>query len=522
MLLRRFTALALILACAGCSTSMVSSLDARQPQPANVLLAYATPKSIIQIDIAETLPKAPPAVAAPGGSSPAPPTCEQALARFPVLQTEFLQATEAVRGEREALADYLNVMIIQALKRQDGPAAPDTPRVLKAPLLGAADHEKIAGRLDLAVKERTRAEDLTKEAGRLTRKIQVLCPARDVQVTLVHHLVPDPDHVYFLSARRDLLSDDTFEAHIGDNGFLTSVATSAVDRSGDLAVSAATEIGRFSAAFPDLGDLNSHPMLGEGAGPGQEPPNPLAPTDPIEPADLAQACADIPASGWMATAAALASRPDCVTLRRLKPLVTHWPQPLRAPKDPRPPFPKTTWLTLDQLTNGARVNDVLGIRGACGDMARDGDDKPPDATLTKPKASPTTFAGVVTAMPRPCEVTATYDDAQLAYFTFVAMDDSRPLVLPLDRTRFVKREMSYEFANGAVTHAKDSRPSPAMAVVGLPGQIIGGVFSGVTDTFKGRASAEDQQRQYYDAEAARIQAQAALIKAQQDAAARKP
>jgi len=516
----RLTGLALALACAGCSTPMVTSQQTGGPPPSGTLIAYAAAKSIIQIDITETTPKASPAPPEPANANananagPPTPGCEQAVSRFPAVQAGIRGIGKAFEALRPTVTDALDQAERQASRLPTKDPDPSRPVVAPAPLLDSASRAAAAEALGEVGAGVERLRRLSTEATMLTMVIVETCPPREAQITLTHRVVPDPDHVYYLRARRDLMADDTFDFHVGENGLLSAVSTTAVDRTGDVAASAAAVIGRFSAMSGlDLGpgagggSLGEYPMLG-GSGPNGRP-------DPLEPADTSAACADISTASFSALARGLAGKPDCVTLRRLIFAVGHWPPSPEIPVNPRPPFPKTTWLTLAELKAGMNVPYLVQISANCGGEPAN------EASSRADAAGPADYPGVVTAMLRPCEVKAVVSDRKIAYFSFVAVDSDHPLILPLDRTRFVKREMGYEFANGTATHAKDARPSPAIAVVALPSQVIGGLLSGITDTFKGQTSIEQQEQQYYSAEAARMQARAALQRAQQADAAPK-
>lgn len=123
----------------------------------------------------------------------------------------------------------------------------------------------------------------------------------------------------------------------------------------------------------------------------------------------------------------------------------------------------------------------------------------------------------------PDPVAAAAGHATQQMWTVAALDSRHPIQAPLMRTRLVKRVHGYEFKDGAVTQVTYDKPSDGAAAVAVPGNLIGGLFSGISAGIQGRQGNYKDQAALLDAKASVLNSQAALIKAQADLeAARNP
>jgi hypothetical protein len=88
----------------------------------------------------------------------------------------------------------------------------------------------------------------------------------------------------------------------------------------------------------------------------------------------------------------------------------------------------------------------------------------------------------------------------------VLLDDTDGEFLPVQRTRFVKRETTYEFSDGFLTTADVKTPSPVNTLAAAPLTVLSAVVSSVTNAVTGRTNT-------ITAETSNIDAQAKLIDA---------
>jgi len=132
----------------------------------------------------------------------------------------------------------------------------------------------------------------------------------------------------------------------------------------------------------------------------------------------------------------------------------------------------------------------------------------------------TSYEGAVPASAAELNATAakTYGEQLqlLARTQFWALDSSRPMRLPLDRTAFVRRATGYTFANGRMTKSDVDRPGEAAEIFALPLKLITALTGAVAEGMTRETAVTEAETARLKAETARIEAQAAYE------AARKP
>jgi hypothetical protein len=132
-----------------------------------------------------------------------------------------------------------------------------------------------------------------------------------------------------------------------------------------------------------------------------------------------------------------------------------------------------------------------------------------------PERSPPTSAQLASR----AALDKSFDDAQS--WSLSVLDSRRPLHAELLRTRMVKRTHGYEFKDGQLTQATYEKPSDAAAIVALPGNLVGSLLSGISAGLQGRQGTYKDQAALLDARASVYNSQAALIKAKAAAEAAK-
>lgn len=98
-------------------------------------------------------------------------------------------------------------------------------------------------------------------------------------------------------------------------------------------------------------------------------------------------------------------------------------------------------------------------------------------------------------------------------FRLRSVNASPILGVPAPRSAMVQRKAKVTFTNGVPSSVSHTKPSEALALVALPGDIIGAVFGGIVDGLTGRTDIAKQEAALAEQQTARIEALEALVAA---------
>lgn len=350
--------------------------------------------------------------------------------------------------------------------------------------------------------------------------IRTYCPIR-YKVEIKESLEPDSERTFRLYGARNDWSSDTFTAEF-DGGFIKSVNATADHRGAEILVAAVKVLATV------------HGLT----------------TNPVK--------------AWQDTSAI---NPQAIERARKKPLFQGGIEALRAaiPTPDPPPridqdLPFTRALDLADLEGNRvilRAETNTPLPDGPGGIKRFDTDTTPLVVMTQCAAMGAKYtggpkSGIMVAAQRTCTITipstseyadlttqATAADGKpivnaknepvykadtsrepLARISVAATDSRYVYALPVERTALVKRTTSYMFANGRVTKADLSRPSPIEQFALLPVKALGAVTSTIADGIRGRKGEIEARTEWTKAETANIEATVALQKAKDDA--RKP
>lgn len=321
--------------------------------------------------------------------------------------------------------------------------------------------------------------------------------AKPLKIDVTTEVAADTSHVYALVIKDDANSADKLTAKPDENGLLTSLTTTADEKSGEIAVAAVKSLVSFAYL--------------------------------VDPAALVPAAALQTMAPAVATVVASAPTENNHTYS----YVPGKPKPKPKPK-PEPPklVPAAAYLEfIEEAENRKPVHAYPDLpraypKAPVGPLRFGVSDKPTilldtfsiEVKCSTPKAKGMTIPpesnGVLVSSLVPCQLTTKLKEARdqgqdpparTAYFS--AWDPSVPVALPLNRTALVPRTTTYAFSQGRQTSADYDKPSDGLAAATLPGTIILGAISGLSSAIQGRQSVTD-------AETARIKARASLYDAQ--------
>jgi hypothetical protein len=319
------------------------------------------------------------------------------------------------------------------------------------------------------------------------------CPPK-VTVTIQQTIVPDPARTFSLKAGDNPFYSDTLTLGMDANGFLTNGAPTSASQVGATLAAGANDIG----LFQEVGAPTVVADSGPAAGPGGHhvPPK----KDCLHDKDIDACVADLPkANGDDVRAIAQTIWID---------FVAYVPGSLKNLPSTR--LPMTLYVPIDEantdtgaLTNQTVVDRLgkydLTVKIKCarrGGAAPDGHTEENPLIENGPKDDTGKYTGqydgLVVSASRACVAEASQNRSKnnegsetvaLAQNYFWAQDDRYLSILPTNRGFLVQRSVAYTFANGQPTGVTDSRPSEALALVSLPGTVVGSFFSGVTSAF---------------------------------------
>jgi hypothetical protein len=134
--------------------------------------------------------------------------------------------------------------------------------------------------------------------------------------------------------------------------------------------------------------------------------------------------------------------------------------------------------------------------------------------------------GVCYRAPAPYHIEFAFN-GQYAYGTVVNLPNERPvLVLPLERTAFVKRVDNVEFEHGMLKKVHFEKPSEALEVASLPVTVMTSIFTSISTLIQAKIDLSDKEKGLAQAQTALLQAQKDLqdkrVAVAQAAAARQP
>ncbi len=374
-------------------------------------------------------------------------------------------------------------------------------------LVTAAEQEAALKAYNALVADVATANARVDKAALLAQGLNDACPVKvAIEVTL--SVEPDTNEPYALLVEDDDASADTVSAKVDAKGLLTSVSTTADERTGTIVTASLKSVGTVLGAFSpgDLKAIGDAKVLGV-SGLTRDGGRAGGP-DPAFPQKFRAQVAELAGKAPMMIPELGPKLPDYDLRYRVSELL---------PKD--------------ATTGGIRFAQTgYGMHLTCSAMPGDqAPDEPEQKGAKRLKAK----QGVLVSLPRACDIVVGKvtqgSDApkSLANYTeqrrtFASVVDSRyPLRAPLLRTQLITRKHGYEFVDGRITSVIYEKPSSTEAAVALPGAAVGALFSGVVSGIQGPQSVTKAQAERLDAQAAAYTAEAALIEARtkaQDAA----
>jgi len=114
--------------------------------------------------------------------------------------------------------------------------------------------------------------------------------------------------------------------------------------------------------------------------------------------------------------------------------------------------------------------------------------------------------GVCYRAPAPYGIEFTFNN-RYTYGTVVNLPNERPvLVLPLERTAFVKRVDSAEFENGMLKKAHFEKPSEALEIASLPENVMTAIFTSLSNFIQAKIDISDKEKGLAQSQTALLQA----------------
>lgn len=353
--------------------------------------------------------------------------------------------------------------------------------------------EKAYTALESRMKE---ANQRLKEAEIIGKTFNDLCPvtvALDVRVAVE----PDTQNPYLLLIPDAATSTDKVKAKISASGLLTSISTTADEKSGDILVESFRSLGVVAGTFSPFNETF-----------GQF---------------------DIPKKNLSGTANTLESsfKSNSSWMDRFrekaKEILKNKPPeqiPNLGPKLPKYDlrYPIRDIIAAGEDVGGARLAETgYGLLLTCSKLS-----------TMEGEGAGTAIPGLLVSQPRACEIrvgklksnqapSGKENFEETRTLTATLVDSRAPRIAPLLRTRFVTRTSEYEFVDGQIISADYSKPSSALAFVSLPVSAVSALLSGVTSGLTGRQSAVDAQAKLLQAKAAVYNAEASLIEARSKA-----
>jgi hypothetical protein len=399
------------------------------------------------------------------------------------------KTARAFDGVRQAHAIYLADRKIDLKGLDDDAAWMDRAMRLR-PRDGAAIEKRLAAaNLALDAVQSADEKDRTRlvQVAKLAATINVACkPQWKVEVSTV--VVPDRQHPYALLLQDDDFSADTVSAKVDASGLLTSVSTTADEKSGEALAGIAKSLGTI------VGTLS--------------PVTVPAPAKALPPAPGATSALEFAyvRAPLEARIAKFHQRLAALERLDLPGLIAELPKP------PANPF-RFTVAELDGKTTPLGETGfslAVSCSAVPGALTRGAEIPPRTASGTPYRAA---IEGVAISTPRACEVIAQKQGEEAGphpVWSVLALDSAAPSEGYLLRTQLIKRGSVYTLDGGRVTEVSSDKPSTGLAVVALPGTVIGGLFSGVVSGIQGPQGMYKAQADYLNAKASVYSAQAAL------------
>ncbi|MDE1150250.1 MAG: hypothetical protein PW843_27180 [Azospirillaceae bacterium] len=323
--------------------------------------------------------------------------------------------------------------------------------------------------------------------------IQDECPT-PVAVNLKYTVDADPDQLFQLKPDVDNSSTDSFTFKTDEVGLPLLVETSADDQTGAVLTGLATSIGTVVGAVKapagqplDVGSpgwkhfsFQSHKDLQIF----------LSVFDKKSVSDLTSQLEKAKPDQRLPLLLAIA---EYIILA-----LPNTPQPI----DPKiPPAPQNYEIL--KLGKDNNITENIAISATCGQELFRSDN--------------TSYSGVVVSLPRPCTIDVTMGKQSLAHASVLALDSRSLYVVPVERTSLVKQTTHIDFTNGRVTNAQYVRPSPVVAAVSLPSNIVGGFLGGIVGGITGQKDSVTAETDLINAKANLLTAQATYKQAVTDA-----
>jgi hypothetical protein len=355
--------------------------------------------------------------------------------------------------------------------------------------------EKAYTALESRMKE---ANQRLKEAEIIGKTFNDLCPvtvALDVKVAVE----PDTQNPYLLLIPDAATSTDKVKAKISASGLLTSISTTADEKSGDILVESFRSLGVVAGTFSPFNETFGQLYI---------------PEKNLRGTEYTVSSVFKSNSSWTDR-----FREKAEEILKNKP-----PEqiPNLGPKLPKYDlrFPIRDIIAAGEDVGGARLAETgYGLLLTCSKLS---------TMEGQGEVVGTASPGLLVSQPRACEIRVgklkpnqapsgkeSFEETRTLTATLV--DSRAPRIAPLLRTRFVTRTSEYEFVDGQIISADYSKPSSALAFVSLPVSAVSALLSGVTSGLTGRQSAVDAQAKLLQAKAAVYNAEASLIEARSKA-----
>lgn len=340
-------------------------------------------------------------------------------------------------------------------------------------------------------------------AGKLAASYSMEC-AKPLKIEVTTEIAADTKRIYALVIKDDVNSADKLAAKPDENGLLTSMTTTADEKSGEIGVAVVKSLVSFAylvepTAIVPTAALTAVVPAAIGGGSaaranagqlftrGAKPPPPPPPPKPTK----------------------VSAAPYLKFIQEAEVLEPIRPYPGLPRSYPKPPVGPLRF-TLEELFTKKTVLKTFAIEVSC------------PSTVGRQDKSDIESEGVMVSALVSCKLTTeltpgdgpsdSLPDPRTSYFS--AWDARYPIALPLNRTALVSRTTTYAFNQGRQTSVEYDKPSDGLAAAALPGTIIFGAISGLSNAIQGRTGISKDETDRIKARANLYDAQAGLYDSQ--------
>ncbi|MEW5686642.1 MAG: hypothetical protein AB1942_17125 [Pseudomonadota bacterium] len=436
--------------------------------------------------------------------------------------------TAAFEVERKGYNSYVNVRalaiprlvnqrnaVVASLAASSAAPNPGERARLRSETQGLLENAKVA--LAAAIAADVAGDRKGFEAQKSAAIITASC---DIEWVLEVATTVEADRAkaYTLILQDDEWSADVVSAKVGSNGLLMSVSTTADDKTGEALVAGLKSLGQIAGAA-GLVNFPAAPAAAAAASTGDAATGKAWRGKSLEDQVKALDEAVTALHGWapveMDDPWRAPTQPYRMTL-----------QQLLAASAPKVDERGNVLKSADPEGEAKELDGRFKLRIDCSEGAGAFDRPTVIRAVDRGGGGYTgAFEGVAVAAPRACEIKAWTMPAAKAgqaalvskdppqVWRMIALDSSKPMEAYLLRTRLIKRVSTYTLENGRVVEIASDKPSTTAAVWALPGNLVGGLFSGVAAGIRGPKDVYGAQAEYLNAKASVYTAQAALAEA---------